>query len=275
LNLEYYDPFPYGTSTDNGDGAHLFVNSNGLNFLASKGVVFSTAVSLGATWASSFISASPSGAMLMPATGGFFQIRVQQADSTQGGWGVPLWFLPVSPAPNADPNWDAEGGYTINGASTGNVANGVGIDDETNGWLRLSGGPQFNTAFHIFGTEYIPGVSIKYFLDNQLQLTLTPGSCVASNGGLCQSGVTPPTEVCTTELISESAICFPTGAFQVQFGMQEMGNNLDAFNNTSPCGSTPCETETSGFHTWASTSTTGPYTMIVNDVQRYKVPGGT
>ena len=276
FNLEYYDPFPYGTASDNGDGSHLFVDSGGLEFLASKGVVDAQALSATFTWTSSFISANPSGSMQMSATGGFWQARIKQPDSTQGGWAVPFWFqTPASTgAGNATTNWDLEGGYTCNGASTGNVCNGVGINNLTMGWLRLSGGPQFNTAYHIYGVEYLPGANLNFFLDNQLQIALTPGGCVASNGGLCNTGTLPPTTPCTPSLISAGTNCFPTGVFVPDLGMQIVGNGLNS-TNTSPCGGTPCTTQTQSFHTWASSSTMGPYTMSVNDIQRWKVPGGS
>ena len=276
FNLEYYDPFPYGLATDDGDGQHLFINSNGLNFLASKGVTNTQALSATFTWTSAFISANPSGGMQMPATGGFWQAKIQQPDSSNGGWAVPFWFqTPASTgAGNATNNWDLEGGYTCNGASTGNVCNGVGVNNQTNGWMTLSGGSQFNLGYHIYGVEYLPGVSLKYFLDNKLQLTLTPGACAAANGGICNSGVPPAVTPCTPTLIQAGSNCFPTGVFVATFGMQMVGNGLNS-TNTSPCGGTPCTTQTQGFHTWASSSTTGPYTMSISDIQRWKVPGGS
>ncbi len=163
-NAEYGDPFPYGASTDNGAGVHMTGGgSSGLHLIASP-----DAHEPGYAWAGAYVSGTEKLAVL-PATGGYVQIRAEMPDSTHGGWGS-LWFMPEN---HAGQEMDLQetgflpGGIPVNQVMASSIHSGpekfsnVGVDT--------------SAGFHTYGLAYDPGVSVKTYFDGVQQQSWTTG----------------------------------------------------------------------------------------------------
>jgi hypothetical protein len=187
-NAEYSDPYPYGYATDNGAGVHM-VGGSGLQLIASPDTH-----EAGYTWASAYVSGTQKLAVL-PATGGYVQIRAQMPDSTYGGWGS-LWFLSESPGTGNEMDLQ-ETGFLPGGIPVNQV---MASSIHTGPELFSNVGVDVSAGYHTYGLEYKPGVSVKTYFDGIPQQTWTTGvstgayelimsmTMMNSNG----SGLSPP-----------------------------------------------------------------------------------
>ncbi len=138
------------------DANQLATGVGGLKITATRDTSFA-----GYTWKSGAISTHGKFSF----TGGYVQIRMKQPDTTTGGWPC-LWCLEGGGEIDLQ-----EGGY-VNGAVDPNKTLALN--------LHVTGvGQTFNTVadlstdFHVYGMEYIPGTSVKFYLDGVLIRTIT------------------------------------------------------------------------------------------------------
>jgi hypothetical protein len=98
-------------------------------------------------------------------SGGYIQILARQPDSSSGMWPA-LWFL------NGGGEIDLqEGGYTGGGGPNQNMSSA--LHTAGNSQTIVNTGVDLSAGYHIYGVEYIPGVSIKTYLDGVLIATFT------------------------------------------------------------------------------------------------------
>jgi len=154
-NAEYYDPYPYASST-NTTGQHL-TGGNGLNITASPSTYFDGKSGV-YDWASATISSTGHTSMILPATGGYVQITAKIPDSSHGAWPF-FWFL--GEGSNRTQNVDWEFGYS----KSPNSAMALGINDKTVATPIAS--VDLSKDYHTYGTKYVPGKSFTFYLDNQ------------------------------------------------------------------------------------------------------------
>lgn len=96
---------------------------------------------------------------------GYIQILVKQPDSSAGMWPA-LWFL------NGEGEIDLqEGGYT--GGTGPNYNMSSHVHTAGNSQTIVDTGIDLSAGYHIYGVEYIPGVSVKTYLDGTLIATFT------------------------------------------------------------------------------------------------------
>jgi hypothetical protein len=163
-NAEYGNPYPYGYGINNGAGAHMVGGgSGGLHLIASP-----DAHEAGYSWASAYVSGTQKLAVL-PATGGFVQIRAEMPDSAHGGWGS-LWFLSENGTGN---EMDLqETGFLPGGTPVNQV---MASSIHTGPELFSNVGVDVSAGYHIYGLEYDPGVSVETYFDGVLQQSWTVG----------------------------------------------------------------------------------------------------
>jgi hypothetical protein len=98
-------------------------------------------------------------------SGGYIQILAKQPDSSAGMWPA-LWFL------NGGGEIDLqEGGNTGAGGPNRNMSSN--LHAAGNSQTTVDTGFDLSAGYHIYGIEYIPGVSIKTYLDGVLIATFT------------------------------------------------------------------------------------------------------
>jgi len=151
--MEYYDPYPQqGTNTT---GLHT-VTGNGLRIIATPSNRFP-----GYRWASGAVTTKG----LFSFSGGYVQIRAKMPNSSSGMWAC-LWFLDGGSEIDLQ-----ESGSTLGSANPNHVLamtyHGGGSQVPVNTGVDLS------AAYHTYGLEYIPGHSIKMYLDGALEATYT------------------------------------------------------------------------------------------------------
>ncbi len=124
------------------------------------------------------------GKFSLPSGGWYVQVKAKMPDMTAGMWPA-IWFMPdtpTSPVPEIDL---FEGGFLGPGPQ-----NGVMHTDYGGGASEYSGyrdtlyatGSDLTAGYHVYGIEYIPHVSVKYFFDGKLmfeQSELNSGGVVA------------------------------------------------------------------------------------------------
>jgi len=110
------------------------------------------------------------GKFSLPSGGWYVQVNAKMPDMTAGMWPA-IWFMPdtpTSPVPEIDL---FEGGFLGPGPQ-----NGVMHTDYGGGASEYSGyrdtlygtGSDLTAGYHVYGIEYIPHVSVKYFFDGKL-----------------------------------------------------------------------------------------------------------
>jgi len=151
--MEYYDPYPQqGTNTT---GLHT-VTGNGLRLIATPSNRFP-----GYTWASGAVTTHG----LFSFSGGYVQIRAKMPDSSSGMW-AGLYFLDGGPEIDLQ-----ESGNTLGSANPNDV---LAMNYHGGGsQVLVNTGVDLSAAYHTYGMEYIPGQSIKMYLDGVLEATYT------------------------------------------------------------------------------------------------------
>ena len=263
FSTTYYDPYPYGASYTY-NGATTTIGSltgdrmtggtaAGLGLSAQSS---SSKSNLGYTFTSSAITGCGGAAengnvcksMVIPATGGFLQIRAKLADARWGAW-PSLWALPVGPGscPYSGGNsceMDIQEGGTLGGscssAAPDPCANrmlamhwwgGNGSTIPVVGQQVVDTGVDLSADYHTYGIEYRPGVSWKVYLDGVLKFTWTNGV---------------PTNM----------------AYEVIM-------DVEVFNNTHTGGPNP---PSASWHSYTDAANhPGPFTSFINDVQIYSL----
>jgi hypothetical protein len=203
--MSYLDPYPYCqanspvgwtldtwsglSNTSPGDldsGLHLRGGSNVLQ-ISCCATTSSTFFNLGWSTVSSTISTKTGGPMILPATGGFVQVRAKIADSRYGSWNA-IWMMPDTLDGDALEIDLLEAGYTqgfqpnqciasnfhsssvtLSGLFPHQVAASAGLTQV----LSETPGVDLTADYHLYGVELIPGVSIKIYFDNVLLGTWT------------------------------------------------------------------------------------------------------
>lgn len=99
-------------------------------------------------------------------TGGYFQARVKCCDQSKGGWPA-IWMLEGGGEIDVH-----EGGY-IDGAVPVNDVLAVNLHTSGNSQLFIDAGVDLSAGYHIYGMEYVPGASVKIYLDGVLKKTYT------------------------------------------------------------------------------------------------------
>jgi hypothetical protein len=150
LNSEYGDPAQvsvnYGLKLKAEPSSLFASESNGLQYYTWKAGYLRTVDQ-------SFFS------------GGYIQILAKQPDSSSGMWPA-LWFL------NGGGEIDLQEGGNIGGGGP-NQNMSSNLHAAGNSQITVDTGVDLSTGYHIYGIEYIPGVSIKTYLDGVLIATFT------------------------------------------------------------------------------------------------------
>lgn len=161
MNIQYYDPYPYGYGT-NITGNSLIGGNGNLRMTMKASSHFS---SLGYSFSSAAVTSF--GKLYIPASGGYIQFRARMPDSRYGGW-AGLWLLSAN-GPEIDV---IESGYTSGSTNANNVIasnfHGTGAKQ-----VIKNSGSDLSAAYHIYGMEYRSGQSIKIYLDGVLIVSYT------------------------------------------------------------------------------------------------------
>ncbi len=174
----YYDPYSYYPTSTITSGTHLMGGGGTLTLTAAPSTHFNaTGGQLGYTWAGSAISSY--GHIYLPTSGGYIQFSAKQPDSSNGAQ-ASLRLLPGTSFPAAPEIDLMQTGYLI-GNCTLNCSGDGGASVNTLQFMAFgstndayyTGGTDLSAGYHIYGLEYIPGVSLKYYLDGQLIQTYT------------------------------------------------------------------------------------------------------
>lgn len=97
--------------------------------------------------------------------GGYVQVLAKQPDCSTGFW-PGIWFM------NGGGEIDLqEAGYTQNGTPNRSIA--ANVHTGGNGQAIIDSGKDLSAGYHIYGLEYVPGVSVKVYLDGVLIATFT------------------------------------------------------------------------------------------------------
>ena len=136
--------------------------SGGLVLTETRSSTFSN---LGYTYKSGVLTTAKA---VCPSNGCFIQLSAKLPDMTTGGWPA-FWMPPSSGNAGAEIDW-LEGGF-IQGSIPAN--NSWSINNNSGTQIVFDAGVDLTAAFHTYGFEYKPGVSLKIFLDNVLKQTIT------------------------------------------------------------------------------------------------------
>ena len=136
-----------------------------------------------ATWLSGVLTTE--GKFDLPTTGWYVQAKIKMPDMTQG-MEPGMWFLPAGPGAFNEID-DVQGGFVPCGGPSPNycpVAAGY-FDNAGNaiGDANPNVGFDASAGYHVYGIEWIPGVSVKEYVDGNLVWSVTqsqvPGGIVA------------------------------------------------------------------------------------------------
>lgn len=151
-----------GLNSEYGDPAEVSVNY-GLKLQAEPSTLFS-GQSNGLqyyTWKAGYLRTVDANFF----SGGYVQILARQPDSSSGMW-PSFWFM------NGGGEIDLqEGGNTGGGGPNQNMASN--LHTAGNSQATVDTGVDLSAGYHIYGIEYVPGVSIKTYLDGVLMATFT------------------------------------------------------------------------------------------------------
>ena len=154
--LQYFDPYSYSGST----------NLSGARMSGGNGVLSLSAIADSHFSGFTFAAAGVSGfnrAMLIPAAGGYMQIRYKPSDQSFGSW-CAFWTLPTNSAANEE--FDVND-FGINVTDNNHVSMkwfGYTSGGDTAG-IQYNAGEDLTAAFHVYGVEYRASTSIKAYFD--------------------------------------------------------------------------------------------------------------
>jgi beta-glucanase (GH16 family) len=109
-------------------------------------------------------------------TSGYVQVKAKMPNTSTGGWPA-IWFLPGPGGSGGDRGEIDlfEGGFLPSDAGLPSTTPANRIfcshyNGPTTGWVKtcIDAGVDLTASYHIYGMEYIPGVSVKTFLDGRL-----------------------------------------------------------------------------------------------------------
>jgi beta-glucanase (GH16 family) len=109
------------------------------------------------------------GKVSLPATGWYVQVKAKMPDMTAGMWPA-IWFMPDT-ATSRVPEIDLfEGGWksadpneTMHADYGGGASQYAGYRD-----IVYDTGSDLAAGYHVYGIQYIPNVSVKYFFDGKM-----------------------------------------------------------------------------------------------------------
>ncbi|MER8716073.1 glycoside hydrolase family 16 protein [Mesorhizobium sp. M0203] len=145
FNAEYFDP------------AQISTGPSGLKIVATRSNRFA-----GYTWKSGAICTHGK----FTFAGGYAQIRMKQPDVSTGGW-PGFWHL------EGGAEIDTQEGGFLNGSVSSNGVLANALLAATNEQRFFDAGVDLSADYHVWGMEYIPGVSIKFYFDGVLKRTVT------------------------------------------------------------------------------------------------------
>jgi beta-glucanase (GH16 family) len=153
-------PTPYSANPVGGYDAEFF-DPGHIATGAGLAITATTDTSIaGYNWRSGCITTHG----LFSFTGGYAQFRVKSPDSSSGMWAV-IYFL--------------EGGGEIDLQGSGNIGTATpspnpnqtmvsSVNPDGSNSTLVDTGTDLSAAYHVYGMEYIPGVSVKTYLDGNL-----------------------------------------------------------------------------------------------------------
>jgi beta-glucanase (GH16 family) len=157
---------PNGNAADFYDPSHV-QQSNGLSLVLAP-----SAVARGFRYASAVVSTYGK----YEITGGYLQFLVKMPDMAHGGWPA-IWLMPGSKATDGD-NGEIdvfEGGFLPGnrGLPASTPPNQVVVSNyhsPSSGVAHASynAGVDLTAAYHVYGVEYVAGISIKTYFDGHL-----------------------------------------------------------------------------------------------------------
>jgi beta-glucanase (GH16 family) len=145
FSAEYYDP------------AQISTGPSGLKIVATRSNRFA-----GYTWKSGIICTH--GKFTFP--GGYAQIRMKQPDVSTGGW-PGFWHL------EGGGEIDTQEGGFLNGSVPVNRVLASALIAATTNQQFFDAGVDLSADYHVWGMEYMPGVSIKFYFDGVLKRIVT------------------------------------------------------------------------------------------------------
>lgn len=157
-------PAPFSAPDMGGFDAEFFdpaqvITGSGLKIRAQRDNRFS-----GYSWRSGCITTHG----LFKFQGGYVQIRAKMPDSSSGMWGG-LWFLEGGGEIDLQ-----ESGYTTgNGAALVNNMLAMNLHSGSNSQKIVNTGVDLSSDYHVYGMEYVPGVSVRMYLDGALKAEYT------------------------------------------------------------------------------------------------------
>ena len=176
-------PLPYSGPTVSGNELAMFGPSqvsvdNGLTLTAQPNT---NRYANTYPWISGVVTTE--GKRSLPSTGWYVQVKAKMPDMTAGMWPA-IWFMPDTPT-SPVPEMDLfEGGWL--GANPNEImhADYGGGASEYAGYRDIvyNTGSDLAAGYHVYGIQYIPNVSVKYFFDGKLifqQLESNRGGVVA------------------------------------------------------------------------------------------------
>ena len=176
--ISYCDPYNYGFATPI-DTVHMAGGSGNLAMTVVPGAHFS---SQGYTWAGACVSGYLK-AMVLPATGGFIQVRAKSPDRRFGAWPA-IWSLNNGGGTGGSEFDISDGAVdtTTSTANTHSTSHWFGCDAKQIDWAT-PGGADVTTGFHVYGFEFLPSTSFKVWFDGTLVATIpltTPTACTVA-----------------------------------------------------------------------------------------------
>ncbi len=109
------------------------------------------------------------GKLSLPSTGWYVQVKAKMPDMTAGMWPA-IWFLPSTPISSA-PEIDLfEGGWSGSDPNELMHSDYGGGSSEYPDYRNIiyNTRSDLSAGYHVYGIQYIPNVSVKYFFDGKL-----------------------------------------------------------------------------------------------------------
>ena len=110
------------------------------------------------------------GKFTLPSTGWYVQAKIRWPDTTVGMW-PSLWFMPPGSGPSNELD-GFEGGFENPGLGPQNQLIHYDYFSPSGSMQHMANvGVDMSAGHHVYGVEYIPNVSIKYYFDGVLEAT--------------------------------------------------------------------------------------------------------
>ena len=151
--------------------------------------------------------ATTEGKFSLPATGWYVQVKAKMPDMTAGMWPA-IWFVSAT-STSTVPEIDLfEGGWKSADPNETMHADYGGGASQYSGYRDIvyNTGTDLAAGYHVYGIQYIPNVSVKYFFDGKLvfeQLSSDKG------GVRCGHVRAPPTA--PGRIIADIAVAYRSG----------------------------------------------------------------